>query len=106
MTRAARLPRLSVVALLCLLVVACGDEGPGEYDEDVRASFLGACIEDDTDDDLVAVCECTYDTLVAELPYERFEAVESRRQQGGADMPEDVTEIIVRCIREVSADRS
>lgn len=104
--RSSRLLHLPVAALLLLLAVGCGDDGPGEYDAETRASFLEGCIEDDTDTDLVEVCECTYDTMEAELPYERFEAVEARLRQGSPDMPEDVASIVVGCIREVSASRS
>ena len=87
------------------LLVACGDEGPDDYDDATREAFMEGCVEDDTDLDLVEVCECTYETAVEELPFERFRAVERRLQEGQSDIPDDVSFIILDCIREVSATR-
>ena len=88
------------------LVAACGEDGPSDYSESTREAFMTGCVEDDSDDDLVEVCECTYDTAVEELPFEEFKSVEQRLQGGGSDIPDAVSEIIVDCIRQVSASRS
>ena len=101
--------RLRPVAIILfgiiVVLVACGDEGPDDYDDATREAFMEGCVEDDADPDLVDVCECTYETAVEELPFERFRAVERRLQEGQTEMPDDVSEIILGCIREVSATR-
>ncbi|MFP3906928.1 MAG: hypothetical protein ACLFRV_14200 [Acidimicrobiales bacterium] len=91
---------------LIMMLAACGDSGPDDYDDSTREAFMAGCVEEDGDPDLVEVCECTYETAVEELPFERFRSVENRLQQGESDIPDDVSEIILDCIREVSASRS
>lgn len=102
--------RLRTLALLLLaastIVIGCGDDSPGEYDASTREAFMSGCVEDDTNDDLVDVCECTYETAVEELSFERFEAAEQRLQEGSPEIADDISEIIVECIRQVSASRS
>jgi hypothetical protein len=95
-----------LLAALALLGGACGDDSPGEYTDATREAFMSGCVEDDSDPDLVEVCECTYDTAVERLPFERFEAVEQRLQRGQTEVPDDISDIIIDCIRRVSASRS
>jgi hypothetical protein len=95
-----------LLALILALGLACSDGGPEEYSEATRQAFMEGCVEDDSDADLVEVCECTYDTAAAELPYERFHSMERRLQQGATDIPDEISEIILDCIRSVSASRS
>lgn len=102
-----RIRRLALLPLAATsILIACGDESPGEYDESTREAFMSGCVEDDTNDDLVEVCECTYETAVEELPFERFEAAEKRLQEGSPEVADDISEIILECIRQVSASRS
>lgn len=91
---------------LIMMLAACGDSGPDDYDDSTREAFMSGCVEEGSDPDLVEVCECTYETAVEELPFERFRSVEDRLQQGESDIPDDVSQIILDCIREVSASRS
>jgi hypothetical protein len=97
---------LILLAAASLFVAACGDDGPDDYSDSTREAFMTGCVEDDTDEDLVEVCECTYDTAVEELPFEEFKTVEQRLQSGGSDIPDAVSDIILDCIRQVSASRS
>ena len=98
------------LGLLCVAVLlfgaACGDDSPGDYTDATREAFMTGCVEDDSDPDLVEVCECTYDTLEADVPFEEFESIEQRLGRGQTDVPDLVAEIILDCIREVSASRS
>lgn len=101
--------RLTVTAaflLLVALLAGCGDDGPSDYSDATRDAFMAGCLEDNTDPDLADVCECTYDTAVDELPFEQFQAAERRLQQGSTDIPDEISEIIIECIRQVSATRS
>ena len=88
------------------MLAACGDDGRDDYDDATREAFMEACIEDDTDPDLIDVCECTYETVVEELPFERYRTIERRLAEGQSDLPDDYSQIVVDCIREVSARRS
>jgi hypothetical protein len=100
--------RLAVVVLVvvCLVAAGCGDDSPGDYDDATREAFMSGCVEDDTNADLVEVCECTYDTAVEELPFEQFKAAEQRLQEGSPEVADEISEIILDCIRQVSARRS
>jgi hypothetical protein len=102
-----RLRHLAIIVFgLVVVLAACSDEGPDGYDDATRDAFMEGCIEDDASEDLIDVCECTYETAVEELPFERFRTVERRLQEGQTEIPDDVSEIILGCIRQVSATRS
>lgn len=103
----AALRRLGLLLILTVLVAAaCGDDSPGEYTDATREAFMAACVEDDADPDLRDVCECTYERAVEELPFEEFESIEQRLARGETDVPDVISDIILDCIREVSAARS
>jgi hypothetical protein len=99
------LPRAAVVLLVAAAAVSgCGDDPAGDYGADTRESFLTACVEDDADAALAGVCECTYERLVDDVPYERFVEIEQAVEEGG-ELPPEVVAIIDDCIDEVSREQ-
>lgn len=102
------LRRLRAVLLalgIAALVGACGDDADDGYTAEIRAAFMQGCVEDSDDPDLEAVCACTYDTAEEELPFERFRAAENDLMRGATDVPSDISDLVIECIRSVSADR-
>lgn len=97
--------RFALALIVAALAGACGSDAPDNYSADVRESFMTGCIEDSGNADLVEVCECAYDTAAADLPFEQFKAAEQRLQDGSPEVSDAVVEIILGCIREVSARR-
>lgn len=86
---------------------ACGDDaGPEAYSEETRAAMLGGCREQDSDPDLIEVCECAYDGMTEELGFDEFAALEARLADGDARLPATVVGIIRDCIRGVSRTRT
>jgi hypothetical protein len=101
--------RRLVVALAALFVVmtSCSDDdGPEDYTAAVHDGVLEGCAEDDTDPDVVDVCECTYDTLTDELGFDEFERMENRLAQGEERLPDELADAVRSCIRSVSGDRA
>jgi hypothetical protein len=97
---------LIVSCLLLGFAGACGgDDGPEDYTGAVRAGMLEGCAEDDTDADLIEVCECTYETLTDELSFAEFEGMEDRLAQGEERLPAALADAIRTCIRSVSGER-
>lgn len=89
---------------IAVLAAGCSDDVEGSYDDATRASFLEACTEDDADPALRGVCECTYDAMVDEVPFERFVEIESELEADGTLAPE-VVAILDDCIDEVSREQ-
>ncbi|MGY6501330.1 MAG: hypothetical protein ACXIVQ_10625 [Acidimicrobiales bacterium] len=100
-----RLRPLLLVLAVVLVAVGCGDESDDGYSAETRAAFMEGCVEDSDDPDLVAVCECTYETAESELPFERFRAAERDLVRGATEVPGEVTDLVIDCIRTVSATR-
>ncbi len=98
---------IAVVVVLGGLVAACGDDsGPDAFTAAVHDGVLEGCAEDDSDDDVVEVCECTYDTLTDDLSFEEFARIENRLAQGEERLPDQLVDAIRDCIRGVSAERA
>lgn len=94
-------------AALLVLVASCSDDdGPEDYSAEVRDGVLEGCAEDDTDPDVVEVCECTYDALTDDLDFDEFERMERRLAQGEERLPDELADAVRTCIRDVSGDRA
>jgi hypothetical protein len=100
--------RIAVLIAVCAALVAgCGDdEGPEDFTAEVHDGVLEGCAEDDTDPDVVEVCECTYDTLSDDLTFAEFERMENRLAQGEERLPDSLADAVRDCIRSVSGDRA
>lgn len=97
--------RALAVLLVAVALSACGDDDASAgFDADTRESFLTACVEDDADAALRGVCECTYEALLDEVPYERFVEIEEVVEAGG-ELPPEVVAIVDECIDEVSREQ-
>jgi len=108
--RPGRTSRAAVLAVAtALLIGAAGcsdDDGPEDYTAAVHDGVLEGCAEDDTDPDVIDVCECTYDTLTDELGFDEFERMENRLAQGEERLPDELADAVRSCIRSVSGDRA
>lgn len=99
--------RVALVVLVVVAATGCGsDDTPDGYSDAVRDGLVQGCAEDDTDPDLVEVCECTYEELADDVSFDDFARIEDRLAQGEERLPQELIEVIRGCIRSVSAERS
>ena len=117
----ARLPAL--VAALLLVAAACGNSGaPTSYTDNpahyrgepnvgqAERNFRDGCEETGSDDldeqveqDLAEVCECGFNRIREALVFEEFKQLDDDlRSNINADLTEEVTQIMRRCILEKS----
>lgn len=81
------------------LLGGCGGGGDSDadYSDDTRASFLEPCVSG-LGDDGRDICECTYDRIVDDIPFDRFEDLDRQLQDDpDAALPDDVADIVVAC---------
>ena len=92
------------VSLLAIgaLLVGCGTETPIEYGVENRESFLAACVAESVDGIFQQrVCQCVYDEAEAVMPFDRFAEIEDQlREDGTAPLPDDLLDLIARCVIE------
>jgi hypothetical protein len=102
---------VGVIAVLGLagVVGAAGCGGDDEergFSDDTRASFMEPCIaglgEDGRD-----TCECSYDLIVADVPYEDFEDTDRALQRDpDAALPDEIADIVAACAADPDAARA
>lgn len=85
--------RWCIVALVGMLVAACGAGDPHPYPDAARARFEVSCPS------ASAVCRCTWDRLTRTLSYEDYEAALARFRETG-NMDPRVTRARTKCIEE------
>jgi hypothetical protein len=88
----------AVVAALALLG-GCGGGGDDDagYSADTRASFLEPCVSG-LGDDGQAICECSYDRIVEDVPFDTFQSIDRELQDNpDAELPDDVLDIVAAC---------
>lgn len=103
----AALAGLAIVIGIVLIAVGASEQT--DYDDATRTRFLDACTADGGDP-VRRTCECIYDGVEAEIPFDRFEEIDSQLSEqasstGPGDplpVPEDVQRIVDRCIAETS----
>lgn len=94
-----------VVAVVLLVVVRPADPG---YDDATRQRFLDACTAEGGDA-VAGTCGCLYDRMAADLPFERFEAVDellaAETVEAGQPLalPADVQALLDACLAEGAA---
>ncbi len=88
----------AVVGAVAILA-ACGDEVPDGYSAATEAVFLETCAAGLGVGEL-AVCECTYDTLVAETPFEEYLALDREVRDDPTTVPPALQAIAVTCAAE------
>ena len=97
---------LVVGLALLTLVAGCGGDGEDQtYSEDTRTSFLEPCIAG-LGEEGRAVCECSYDLIVADIPFDEFQEVD-RDLQGDpdAELPDEIADIVAACAADPEAAR-
>jgi len=104
---------VGVVAVLGLAAVVVGgilflrdEDPPTDYDARTEDDFMATCTADAEDlgftraDDF---CRCAYDDIRAEVPYDRFVAIDRALQDDPAAVPEEIDRIRTACYVEVEA---
>jgi hypothetical protein len=108
-TRRSRLVALSCTGLLALAAVGCTNpsntpEAYGETNADgvdiVRANFLEGCVAagDEAGIGNSSDCECQYDAIVEEIPFEEFQEIEDQLKDDPTDLPDRYIDIADRCV--------
>lgn len=99
---------LLVVGALAIvgLVISGGDDGG--YDEDTRQAFMDACTADGGSG-VAPTCTCLYESMVANVSYERFEEVndlllaeQATDPEAGVDLPDDLEGLLDDCRKEIT----
>jgi hypothetical protein len=93
--------------ILALAVASgCADdpvESPiDDYGAALKSDFVDNCTDSGPDK---PVCVCLYDSLEAEVPYDRFVRLDRTLRDGSTDIPADIEELAVACAADPSADR-
>jgi hypothetical protein len=86
--------------LLGALVVltSCGGGGDQDgYGSDHRDDFVADCESGDVS---TQTCGCFYDRMAAEVPFDRFEAVDEELQDSKVDPPADLAALAAACAAE------
>ena len=96
----------AVIVLAVLLGLGGCGRGDGDdqtYSSDTRASFLEPCIAG-LGEDGREICECSYDLIVDEIPFEDFQELD-RELQGDpdAELPDAIADIVAACAADPSA---
>jgi hypothetical protein len=63
-----------LLVLYAVIIGSCGGETGGAYPENVRASYISACIQSGGDRKF---CECTLQVLERQLSYQEFRGMET-----------------------------
>jgi len=93
--------RLAVVAALFFVLVGCSEEEPTDYSATHREAFLDACSRPLDDPRLLSdVCGCVYDRIEDEVPFDQFQTISDGLLAPGADLPEEITEMVADCFVE------
>ncbi len=99
-SRRAQLRRWLAVSLLVAMAGACSSGGPSDYGVNVQREFVASCVEEGGED-LRDVCECTYDKISEQIPFERFEEIDQQIADQEADLPDDAIDLITDCVIEL-----
>jgi hypothetical protein len=89
-----------VVAGSLVTLSSCGADDadpPDGYSAEMKAGFVDDCTASGTAE---ATCACLYDTLEAEVAFERFEEVDRQLRAGATDVPADIEAMAVACAAE------
>lgn len=86
------------VALAGVAVLAgCSDDGEAEgYGPELRRDFVEECTSTGTAED---VCRCYYNSIEAEVPFDRYQQLELQIREGG-EVPADIADLAAACAAE------
>jgi hypothetical protein len=86
---------LALTAAAVAVLAACGG-APTDYGNASEEVFMRSCTAGGGGD-LEDVCRCSYDRIVAEIPYEDFKRYDEQLQKDQADIPDALVTIISAC---------
>jgi hypothetical protein len=93
-------------AALALAVAGCG--GEDDYSEDVEETFTEECVKAAIESGQGALteaqadeyCQCTYDDIEANVPFEEFAEYDERAQEDeNAPVPPKIAAAVERCAK-------
>ncbi|HMG45011.1 MAG TPA: hypothetical protein VK611_27000 [Acidimicrobiales bacterium] len=94
--------RSLVAGTVALSLCACGGgDGVDGYSADLRARFVVDCVAQGTPQDQ---CECLYDGLEEEIPFERYEELDESIRSGSGDIPTDIADLAATCATTPATD--
>lgn len=89
---------IALAGATLFLAGACGgDDEPTGYTDEMRSDFMSQCTAG-VGEDAGDMCECTYDALTENMPFEEFRDYdEALRDDPSAPMPAEVTDAMTEC---------
>jgi hypothetical protein len=77
---------------------AGGDDSSG-YTAEVEQEFIDACVAGAGGGGVTEQCQCTYDELKANVPFERFDELDRQlaTAEPGADLPQELIDAVTAC---------
>jgi hypothetical protein len=104
---------VGAVAVLGLAALVVGgilyvrdEDPPSDYDARTEDDFMATCTADADSLGFTRAedfCRCAYDDIRAEVPYERFVAIDEALQADPSAVPEEIDRIRTACYVEVEA---
>ena len=82
------------------------EDPPTDYDARTEDDFMATCTADAEELGFTRAadfCRCTYDDIRADIPYDRFVAIDEALQADPAAVPEEIDRIRTACYVEVEA---
>lgn len=77
-----RIVSVFLVLGLALLLTGCGSSGaPVDYEDSVRDFYIEGCrvaLDDPQFSNVDAVCQCSYDGISSQIPFDEFAALNDR----------------------------
>jgi len=90
---------IALAGATLFLAGACGgDDEPSSYNDDVKDDFMSQCVAG-AGDEARDVCQCTYDALVDNMPFEEFKEYDEKlRDDPSTPLPAEVTDAMTACV--------
>lgn len=88
---------LALVGIALVLLATPGHEDRADYDAETEANFIEGCTADGRSN-VVDVCECAYEAIEREIPFDRFQRVDERlTEDPDAVLPDDFLNLYTDC---------
>jgi hypothetical protein len=95
-----RAPLAAVALAALVLLPACNQPTPTEYNDSTEENFLEGCEAQGESQGIRAVrdyCECTYEAITEEIEFERFKEVNEDLSEDPGPLPDDFQELAAGC---------